>query len=160
MNWYLVHTKPRQERVALDNLLRQGFGAVLPLLQAEKIQRGKITVMPEPLFPRYVFARVEEGINWAPIRSTLGVTRLVTFGGLPAKVPLPIVELFAQAPNANDPVMPLFTHGQRVRISRGPFAGIEGVFDMADGEQRVMVLIELMGKPARLPIEPTAITPL
>jgi transcriptional antiterminator RfaH len=160
VNWYLVHTKPRQERVALENLLRQGFGAVLPMLQAEKVQRGKITVVPEPLFPRYVFTCVEDGVNWAPIRSTLGVTRLVTFGGLPAKVPLPIVDLFAHAPNASDPVTPLFTQGQRVRISRGPFAGIEGVFDMRDGEQRVMVLIELMGKPTRLPIEPTAVTPL
>ena len=34
-NWYLIHTKIRQERVALENLERQGFKCFLPLIRAE-----------------------------------------------------------------------------------------------------------------------------
>ena len=88
-NWYLIHTKIRQERVALDNLERQGFECFLPLMRAEKLRRGALLVVQEALFPRYLFIRLGTGLesqSWAPIRSTLGVSRLVTFGLIPAKI--------------------------------------------------------------------------
>ena len=79
-NWYLIHTKIRQERVALENLERQGFECFLPLIRAEKLRRGALQVVQEPLFPRYLFIRLGTGLesqSWAPIRSTIGVSRLV-----------------------------------------------------------------------------------
>ena len=88
-NWYLIHTKIRQERVALENLERQGFECFLPLIRAEKLRRGALLVVQEALFPRYLFIRLGTGLesqSWAPIRSTMGVSRLVTFGLIPAKI--------------------------------------------------------------------------
>ena len=88
-NWYLIHTKIRQERVALENLERQGFECFLPLIRAEKLRRGALQVVQEPLFPRYLFIRLGTGLespSWAPVRSTVGVSRLVTFGQTPAKI--------------------------------------------------------------------------
>ncbi len=75
MHWYLVHTKPRQEKCALENLQRQGFQCYLPTLPAEKLRQGVLTVADEPLFPRYLFIRLGQGDSaksWAPIRSTKG----------------------------------------------------------------------------------------
>lgn len=95
MHWYLVHTKPRQEKCALDNLLRQGFQCYLPTLPSEKLRQGVLTVTDEPLFPRYLFIRLGQGYSapsWAPIRSTKGVSRLVSFGVEPAKVADSLVE--------------------------------------------------------------------
>ena len=44
--WYAVHTKPKQENRALENLQNQGFECFLPLLEIEKVRRGKVqTVM-------------------------------------------------------------------------------------------------------------------
>ena len=43
--------------------------------------------------------------------------------------------------------------GERVQLTQGPFAGIEGIFQMADGDRRVMVLIELMSKKVAVPVE-------
>ncbi|WP_366943958.1 transcription termination/antitermination NusG family protein, partial [Ferrovum sp.] len=38
LSWYLLYTRPRQEKVAHQNLLQQGYESVLPLLTTEKIQ--------------------------------------------------------------------------------------------------------------------------
>ena len=63
MHWYLVHTKPRQEKCALENLQRQGFQCYLPTLLSEKLRQGVLTVVDEPLFPRYLFIRLGRGIQ-------------------------------------------------------------------------------------------------
>ncbi len=96
MYWYLVHTKPRQEKCALENLERQGYQCYLPTLPSEKLRQGLLTVSDEPLFPRYLFIRLGQGDSaksWAPIRSTKGVSRLVSFGVEPAKVEDGLIEL-------------------------------------------------------------------
>jgi transcriptional antiterminator RfaH len=150
-HWYLVHTKPRQEKCALGNLERQGYRCYLPILPSEKLRRGRLTVSEEPLFPRYLFIRLgrgESAKSWAPIRSTKGVSRLVSFGIEPAKVDDDLVG-FLRAREASIQTEPerLFKPGERVRLTESPFAGIEGVYQMADGERRVMVLIEILSKP-------------
>ena len=83
MYWYLIYTKPRQEQRALLNLEQQGYECYLPLHAAEKLQRGKLSVVEEPLFPRYLFIQLDTsqtGKSWGPIRSTKGVSHLVAFG--------------------------------------------------------------------------------
>ncbi|WP_332455243.1 transcription termination/antitermination NusG family protein, partial [Pseudomonas fragi] len=35
----------------------------------------------ESLFPGYLFIHMPPGANWAPLRSTRGVARVVAFGG-------------------------------------------------------------------------------
>jgi transcriptional antiterminator RfaH len=161
MHWYLVHTKPRQEKCALENLERQGYPCYLPILPAEKLRQGALTVADEPLFPRYLFIRLETGTmakSWAPIRSTRGVSRLVCFGTEPAQVPDALIATLRarQAAMRSEPV-PLFARGERVRLTQAPFAGIEGIYQMAEGECRVMVLIELLAKQVRVPVAPASL---
>lgn len=159
-NWYLIHTKIRQERVALDNLERQGFACFLPLIRAEKLRRGDLHVVQEPLFPRYLFIRLGMGLesqSWAPIRSTLGVSRLVTFGQTPAKVD---DELIAQLQTQTDSAEVQLRHfepGEQVVVTKGPFVGVEAIYHMADGEGRVMVLLNILSKQVNLSVPPTSI---
>ena len=49
----------------------------------------------------------------------------------------------------------LFEVGDQVRFTDGPFTGIEGVFQIAEGEKRVMVLIEMMSKPLSVGVAPS-----
>jgi transcriptional antiterminator RfaH len=161
MHWYLVHTKPRQEKCALTNLEQQGYECYLPTMPSERLRQGSLMVLDEPLFPRYLFIRLGHGgtaQSWAPIRSTRGVSRLVRFGTEPAKVDDGLIELLKTKESAanHEPVR-LFNPGERVRLITGPFAGIEGIYQMAEGERRVMVLIELMSKRVVVPIEVTAL---
>jgi len=151
MHWYLVHTKPRQEKCAQENLERQGYECYLPFFHKEKLLKNGVAVAQEPLFPRYLFIRLGQGHadkSWTPIRSTKGVSQLVRFGVHPAKVQDALIERLraTEAAVQSNPER-LFTPGEQVRLTDGAFVGIEGVYQMADGESRVMVLIELMGKP-------------
>ena len=161
MHWYLVHTKPRQEHLALQNLARQDYQCYLPTLPSEKLHRGILTVVDEPLFPRYLFIRLgqsDSAKSWAPIRSTTGVCRLVSFGLRPAKVEERVIKLLrVQEASVKGQPERLFRPGERVRLAGGAFAGIEGIYQMADGTSRVMVLIELLSRPVTVRVAPTSV---
>ena len=161
MHWYLVHTKPRQEKCALENLERQGYQCYLPTLSSEKLRQGVLTMMDEPLFPRYLFIRLgqdDSAKSWAPIRSTKGVSRLVSFGVEPAKVDDDLIELLrAQETSAQGEPERLFKHGELVRLTNAPFTGIEGIYQMADGERRVIVLIEMLSKQVAVRVAPAGL---
>ena len=149
MHWYAIHSKPRQEERALDNLQRQGFEAWLPMLTVEKVLRGKLVNVTEPMFSRYLFIRLDtEQTNWSPIRSTLGVSRLVSFGNRPAVVADELIQALQTVPQRAPER--LFQPGETIKIVSGPLKGIEGIFQQADGEHRAMVLIDLLNKQHRV----------
>ena len=159
-NWYLIHTKIRQERVALENLERQGFECFLPLIRAEKLRRGALQVVQEPLFPRYLFIRLGTGMesqSWVPIRSTVGVSRLVTFGQTPAKLADELVERIRTQSASSEVQSRHFEAGEPVLVTDGAFVGVEAIYQMADGEGRVMVLLNILSKDVQMALSPTSI---
>ena len=148
-DWYVVHTKPRQEQRALDNLSAQGYECYLPLMSVEKLLRQQVQVVQEPLFSRYLFIRLQSAQqSLAPVRSTLGVSKLVSFGQQPAHISNEWIDALRSAPAAR--MARLFTPGDCVRVVSGPLQGAEGIYQAVDGERRAMVLIELLGQPQRL----------
>lgn len=158
MAWYVIHTKPRQEQRALINLEQQGYQCYLPMYNLEKLRRVRLSIIEEPLFPRYLFINLDAsryGQNWAPIRSTWGVSGLVMFGSTPAKIDATIINLLRQQQQglSLDPQR-LFSHGEQLLIADGPFAGLKAIYKMPSGENRAIVLIELMGKLADMQIAP------
>lgn len=158
MDWWLVHTKPRQEIKALHNLEAQDFECYLPLFPVEVLQRGSFQVNETPLFPRYLFCRAGKngaGENWGVIRSTSGVNRLVCFGSQPAKVNDQLVSAIRQQSGLRTQAKPIFTQGEKLQISHGPFAGLQAIYEMKTAEDRVLVLISLMSKQVRLTLEPS-----
>ncbi|NDE05538.1 MAG: transcription/translation regulatory transformer protein RfaH [Flavobacteriia bacterium] len=164
MNWYLVFTKPRQECRAFENLQFQGFECYLPLLLLESTAAGAFTIQSKPLFPRYLFIRLGHELNsksWAPIRSTKGVSNLVSFGGQPAKVDDELVIMLKEyEANLQNTPQKLFVRGERVRLVEGPFTGLEAIYQISDGERRVMVLIEMLSKPVKVYVAPTSLRKL
>ena len=151
MDWYLIHTKPRQEKLALENLARQGYACYLPCLRREQRRAAAVVLVDEPLFPRYLFIQLDqasEAKSWGPIRSTRGVSRLVCFGKLPARVNERLIEILRQREATLDqtPVR-LLNPGDRVGFTEGAFSGLEGVYQNPDGESRALVLIELLSRP-------------
>ena len=148
--WYVVQTKPRQEFRALENLTNQGYECALPEYQCERLSKGVRVLRGEPLFPRYLFIHLDTStMNWGPIRSTFGVAGMVRFGGVPATMPEGLVEALM---TRDEPKESLFQRGDRVRVSSGPFAGLEGVFDEDDSMNRVVILLEFMHKQQRLSV--------
>jgi transcriptional antiterminator RfaH len=155
IGWYLVHTKPRQEDVALANLQRQGYECYLPQMRIERIRRRKAEVVTEPMFPRYLFIRLDssgQGKSWSPIRSTLGVSQLVHFGARAARVDDALVDLLRQREQAM-PLDAMFHSGDSVVIADGPFAGIEAIYKTADADRRAFILLEILSKPVSMQID-------
>ena len=139
----------------MSNLNRQGFECYIPMIKMEKLRRHKATLVEEPMFPRYLFIRLDtsgSGPSWSPIRSTLGVSQLVRFGGHPAVVDSKLIELLRTREQVGQPER-LFKAGEKVVVADGPFAGIEAIFKTADAESRSMILLDMLSKPVAMRIE-------
>ncbi len=170
--WYAVFCKPRGEVTAEANLLRQGYSTYLPRVLSERRRAGKWVACAEPLFPRYLFLAPRDAAHsLAPVRSTLGVTGLVRFGLKPAVVPAALIEELraceaaargeqgASGVAGQQTRREFFAPGAAVRFMTGPFAGLEGIFGTASGAQRVIVLLELLGRTQDVSVERDWIVP-
>lgn len=149
--WYAVHTRPRQEKTAELNLERQGYPSYLPKILVRKRRRDKWTRVVEPLFSRYLFIHVDANENsLAPVRSTLGVAGLVRFGQLLRPVPDSVIAYIrhAENPATQQRHADAWPHhpGDVVQLLTGSFAGLTGTFQTATGEERALLLIELLGR--------------
>lgn len=147
-SWYLVQCKPRQDERAEEHLGRQGFTCFRPQCRRERLRRGRRGISGESLFPGYLFIQLAASDNWAPLRSTRGVSRLVGFGGLP----LPVSdELIAQLQERiESPPTPILKAGDRVRISSGSLTELDAIFLAMDGDERVTLLMTLLNREHRL----------
>jgi transcriptional antiterminator RfaH len=161
-HWYLAQTKPRQEEVALVNLERQAYLVKVPrvtsLRRSSKraTQKTPATQAPQAtqiLFPGYIFFApqyAEQSI--APVRSTLGIARVVRFGLEPARISdrllediLAFVDQTERSPGGLLAHLSQIVEGSSVLVRDGPFSGLSGLVSKV-GSQRVMVLFEIMGK--------------
>jgi transcriptional antiterminator RfaH len=155
--WYAVFCKPRGEETAETNLENQGYIVYLPRLLNRIWRAGKRVQRIEPLFPRYLFLKRRDAAqSLAPVRSTLGVTGLVRFGGQPAVVSGELIEALRarEEPASGTHVRrALFQPGAPVKFAAGPFAGLEAIFGKETGAERVTVLLEMLGKTNRLQVD-------
>lgn len=151
MSWYLLASKPRQEERAYTNLLKQGYKCFLPKILVQKVKKGSLVQIEEPLFPRYLFINLNSfDDNWSPIRSTLGVSGMVKFG---SQCPVIPDEIVAEVMNySQKSFTSYFTKGEEIVVRSGPFKGQSVSFDSMDGEQRVMVFMEMCHKIHRISI--------
>lgn len=152
--WYLLHCKARQEARAKLHIENQGYETCLPTVKLQKTIRGKRQVVEEALFPSYLFIQIDmENANFNAIRSTRGVNGFVRFGGIPSKIPKKVVEQFQLVAHNDTEPLALFAEGTKVEITDGPFAGLEAVYNIAKGDERCLVLLEMMGKQQQIEIE-------
>ncbi len=150
-NWYAVQCKPGQEQRAHENLINQGFTCFFPQVQIERIRSGARKQKLESLFPGYLFIELKVGgEDWSVIRSTRGVLRLVRFGSQPTPIPRAAMGAIMARTGAAEGAEQIFKAGDAVRITRGPFADLDAVFDRFNGEERAIVLISMLEKQHKL----------
>lgn len=158
-NWYVIQCKARESFRAAENLENQGYTVYHPSLEVEKKRQGKLVRVLEPLFPYYLFIHLNDVTdNWRPLRSTRGVLKLVSFGQQPLQVSDELVAALKErlAPQPQDYLKP----GDAVLIEEGPFQGLNAIFQKKKGEERVILLLELLHKQQRLEVPVSAIRPL
>ena len=148
-NWYLIQSKPRQGQIAEQNLLNQDFTVFHP--------KAIINNKTVSLFPRYLFIQLDDkSQNWTPIRSTRGVSNFVRFGLQFAKVPDEVIDCIKDRHNqtvAKVVEFDRFKSGDKVQITEGAFTGCEAIFNCYDSDERLNVLMHLIGKQHKLVLQ-------
>ncbi len=115
--WYVIQAKPRLEGIATENLERQGFSCFYPRIRRHKRRHGKIIQLLEAYFPGYLFVGLEMALDdISPIRSAIGVSRLVKIGDVLDLDVVDIIDGMATKPleRAN-----LSRRGRRRTLHRG-----------------------------------------
>ncbi|RKR06305.1 transcriptional antiterminator RfaH [Kushneria sinocarnis] len=145
--WYAIQCKGGESFRAAEHLTRQGYQLFHPVIDIERRQRGRIRTVREPLFPWYLFIRLDRlSDNWRPIRSTRGVLKLVAFGNEPTPIPDELIDTLRHHARSVDEEgrEHYFRPGDRIEITEGPFREMEGVFFDRKGEERVIVLLNIL----------------
>ena len=155
-SWYVLTCKSRQDAYAEEQLNNQGYNTYRPIVIREQRRRGKLVKVTESLFPRYMFVELDtERDNWSPIRSTYGVSGFVQFGGVPASAPVGLVASLKQREaQCQDRAIDLdcFQHGDAVAIKNGPFEGLNAVFERYSGEERAILLMNILNEQAKVAV--------
>ena len=149
--WYAVMAKPRQERSSTTFLVQAGIETYYPEFNEYVTVKGRRCVRRSGLFPGYFFARFDYDNQYRTVSYCRGVRRIVRFGQTPAEVEPGLLDDIRRGLSRQDTIpIPRLTHGEVVRISHGPLAGVEGVFDYKlSGKDRVVVLLRALSYQSR-----------
>ena len=152
--WMVVQTKPWKELLVERALRDLGVPSFLPRIHAT-VRAGKHSQHRiQPMFPTYVFARLEATSPVLAIRYLPGVRDFLRSGELPQTVAPEIVALLRERIGPTgifEPPAIRFRAGDRVRIEEGPLRGLEAIFERElSGPKRVAVLLSSIALPARV----------
>ncbi len=154
--WFVVQLKPNAEAIAKRNLLRQGINIFAPFEEVTARKARKLVQACKALFPGYLFVSFDQdAVRWRTVNSTLGVSRLVSFADdRPAQVPLGLISsLMRRCDPSGKLLPPRFLHGgDVVRVTNGPFADFIGTVEQLAPDQRIWVLLDILGKNTRVAI--------
>lgn len=150
VRWYLINTQATREMLAAQHLARQGYRPFVPATWRSIRHARKIRTERCAYFPGYLFVPLKVACErWRPIDGTIGVIQLIKAGGRPLAAPHGLVESLAARMNADgtlDLAGPDISVGQSVRLIRGPFAEQLAVIDCLSSDERVRVLLRMMGQ--------------
>ena len=146
--WYLLKIKTRQEKIAIANLLNQNYRIYCP--------HALIKNKKQYLFPGYLFIQLDKrNHNWAPIKSTKGILNFVKFGLNFANLPDTLIEIIKK--NEQITINKLrtidnFKKGDKVQITEGVFKNFIAIFKSVNSDDRVILLLKLMGQEQKISI--------
>jgi len=155
LQWYVVQTKPANERRVETHLFNQEITAFLPMLETFHYLNGIMVPKLKPMFPGYLFARLNIRAAYYRVKWTRGVNKILGNGSEPIPVSEKVIQILRQRMGDRN-VIRLdddLGEGSVVQFTSGPFKGLMGVFDkkMSDGG-RVRILLSLIGVDASVQV--------
>jgi len=146
--WYVVQTKPANEDRVKGNLLNQEIEPFLPLLGTNQYSNGKVIDRIKPLFPNYLFARMDIGLHYYKVKYTRGVSKILGNGEGPIAISEKVIITIRER-MGEDKLVKLedeLKDGDVVEVTSGPFKDLRGVFQKKmSGKGRVKILLSLIG---------------
>lgn len=154
--WTIVQFKHNTHKAAARNLNQQNFETFLPFEKIVNFRNKKYISTKRPLFPGYMFvAFEEENINFNKIKSTYGVSKLLSHNDRPYIIPEALINSIIAKCDEEGVFHPpnQFSVGDNVRIANGPFNDFIARVESIDKNQRVWILIDIMGQSTRASIK-------
>jgi transcriptional antiterminator RfaH len=152
-NWYVLFSKPRKEFQVSEQLELKGVTAYLPLLP----ERLQALSRRRPLFPRYLFARLDlERVSTDTVRWLPGITGFVSFGSDLATVDDSVIAYIdKRLAQMQQQVRSPFLRGEHVRLRPGhPLAMLDAIFEKPLSDQkRACILVDMLGRLTRCEVE-------
>jgi transcriptional antiterminator RfaH len=146
--WFVIHTKPSNENRVETNLSNQEIEVFLPLLETFQYTNGKMVPKIKPLFPNYLFAKLDIDVHYYKVKWTRGVSKILGVGSGPIPISKKVIQTIQERMGENNLVKleDGLERGHLIQFTSGPFKDLMGVFDkrMSDGK-RVRVLLGLIG---------------
>jgi transcriptional antiterminator NusG len=156
--WYAVWTNSHCEHSVSQQLSAKGFSAFLPEMSVWSKRRGEKRLIRVPMFPGYLFVHdVMDKASYIEILKARGVVRVLE-DGWTRLTPVPDTEIEAiqHVINADLPVFPHehLTQGDRVEVTDGPLAGIEGLFVQdRPMKGRLVLTVDLLGRSVAVEVD-------
>ena len=151
--WFILQFKSNSHYQAMKNLNQQGFETFLPLHETTLRKTSRFVKSTKPLFPGYMFVLFDRTeLKWHKIRNTYGVSRLVTFNSSLKSIPSAFVENLMKRYDSSGKLIPIekIKKGGKVKILKGPFANFIATVEKYEADQRIWILMDLMGRKTKL----------
>jgi transcription antitermination factor NusG len=159
--WFAIYTTPRHEKQVSEILTERQIENFLPLYRANRQwKKSRPVVLELPLFPTYVFVRIERRARGA-ILGTPGVLSIV--GSSKEAWPLPDLEIEALRLGLLERRIephPYLVVGERVRIKAGVMAGVEGVLVRKKNDFRVVLSLDTIMRSVAVEVDADDIEPV
>ena len=157
--WFVVQTKSKQEDHSLSHLRDKAVEVYLPKMEVMTFHARKRTMSRKPLFPCYLFVRIDAANMLNKVRWTKGIVRVLLNFIHPVPVDDEIIGKIRDLEDSDGIIRfkPSQEH-KRVRITRGPFKDITGIIDYwSSDRERVKVLLDIISYQASVELHPSLI---
>jgi transcription termination/antitermination protein NusG len=162
-HWYALYTRSHCEQLVCDQLAAKGFQLFLPRIEAWSHRAGKRHLISVPMFPGYLFLRhAIDKTSYIEVRKVRGLVRILGEGWDRLSVVSDSeIEAIQTVLNASLPIMahPYLREGQRVRITRGPLRGVEGVLVQSKPAKGLLILsVDLLQRSVAVEVDCSVVT--
>ena len=151
--WFILQFKSNSHHLAAKNLNRQGFETFLPLHDTTSRRTSRFINTSKPLFPGYMFIRFNRAESkWHKINNTYGVSRLITFNSILRSIPTSFVDSLMKRYDLSGKLLPIqkLKKGDQVTVLSGPFANFIASVEKYEADQRIWILMDLMGRKTKI----------
>ena len=125
-------------------LTDKGVDNYLPLQKVLRQWSDRRKWVSEPLFKSYVFVLISQEQHLSTLQ-TPGVVRFITFERKAIPIPplqIEAIKIFVETGEEIFTDIPDMEIGDRVRVTRGPLKGLEGILVQIQKKHRMRIMIE------------------
>lgn len=157
--WFVLHTKSRQEKVLATDLERMNVPCYLPIVSRMRFYGRRKAMVDEPLFPGYLFLRGTLDQAYEADR-TKRVANILPVNDQ-ARMDWELRNLWvALGRGATLDPYPHLKLGRRVVVRSGPFRGLQGMVEERITWNHLILTIDMLGQAVSLEIDGSLLDPV